>query len=289
MHQIYITAILTTILSLFGWGWLVFYKTKKEEIKLFFILFCLQLPISFLVLYFIRTPWTDFLVQELGKSSPYILVEKLFEAPILEELAKLWPLLIPFFWRKITKENALKVGLALGFGFGIGEIWTIAHMTAANSGFANYNWYEFTGFISERFIVSFLHGAITGLGLMLIRNKSKLWILFPMFLHFLLNGPIFLKLIDFGGLIAKNEKAGEMFWTVALSIWVSIFFIAILTIFLLKSFSKGKSRLKDFIYGKGDKCSHCKKTYENPSWALNFLFFKYKKCPNCGRWSKSYK
>ena len=46
-------------------------------------------------------------------------------APLTEEPSKLWPLLIPVFCRTITYKNVLTIAVALGFGFGLGELWVV--------------------------------------------------------------------------------------------------------------------------------------------------------------------
>ncbi|MFN8539856.1 MAG: hypothetical protein U0232_20545 [Thermomicrobiales bacterium] len=78
--------------------------------------------------------------------------------PLTEEPAKLWPLLIPAFARRITRENAVRCAVALGLGFGIGEIGFIAQLIYADGDFNALPWYNFSGFINERFMVCLIHG-----------------------------------------------------------------------------------------------------------------------------------
>jgi hypothetical protein len=44
-------------------------------------------------------------------------------APLTEEPAKLWLLLVPAFVGRLRKENAPGVAMAIGLGFGLGEAW----------------------------------------------------------------------------------------------------------------------------------------------------------------------
>jgi uncharacterized membrane protein YhfC len=53
--------------------------------------------------------------------------------------------------------------MALGIGFGIGEIWYLAWQFSMVPGFSGYPFYYFGGFIGERMIVVFLHGVMTAI------------------------------------------------------------------------------------------------------------------------------
>ncbi|MFZ5827265.1 MAG: hypothetical protein ACOY94_23450 [Bacillota bacterium] len=85
-------------------------------------------------------------------------------APISEEAIKILPLLFPplLGWVR-TRGAALWAGLFLGIGFGLGEIWYLAWSIARLPDYAGLAWWQFTGFLNERVLVTFIHGALTGI------------------------------------------------------------------------------------------------------------------------------
>src|SRR5439155_15052578 len=96
-------------------------------------------------------------------------------APVFEEAIKVTPLLLPWV-RKLVKgpDSALWVGLALGIGFGLGEAAYLAYAIAQSPQYASTPWYEFTGYLSERLLVCFLHGVLTAV-VVLGLQRGKGW------------------------------------------------------------------------------------------------------------------
>ncbi len=195
-------------------------------------------------------------------------------APLTEEPAKFLPALIPFFNKKITSKNFVFAAMAIGLGFGISEIWLVASFVPGNPAYSNMPWYMFTGFINERFMVCVCHGAFTAFALSRLHKKFYIGILGAMALHFIGNFPIYLAGIDLGGF-------GKTTWQIILSIWVLLYFFAM--IFLLTYLYYGKFNLGKFIFGNS-VCPECGFVY--PSWfiSLNWFNKKYEKCPNCKKW-----
>ena len=124
------------------------------------------LPLSFLVNRWIKVPvltglaaWAN-LPLKLGPDMPlWFLVAICLNAPVFEEAIKLLPIALPGS-RGILKDAAspLWAGLAVGMGFGLGEAAYLAYGIAQNPAYAGLPWHGFTGFASERLVVTFGHG-----------------------------------------------------------------------------------------------------------------------------------
>ncbi len=82
----------------------------------------------------------------------------LLYAPLTEEPAKWLPLLLPFIRSELRKENAAAFALAVGLGFGVGEICFLANQLGRVPEIAALPFWHLGGFISERALVCLLHG-----------------------------------------------------------------------------------------------------------------------------------
>ena len=139
---------------------------------------------------------------KLGPDAPlwFILVIWL-NAPVFEEAIKMLPALPTARMFLSNASRALWAGLALGMGFGLGEAAYLAYGIAQSPTYAQLPWYMFTGFLSERLIVTFGHGLLTSIavvGLIHRKRKALLGYLSAVGLHAMINlGPILsgLKLI----------------------------------------------------------------------------------------------
>jgi len=164
------------------------------------------LPLSFIVNRFIKTPvitsivaWTG-IPPELGPETPlWFIVLIWLNAPAFEEAIKMFPLILPssrVFLR--DAPQALMAGLALGMSFGLGEAAYLAYGIAQSPAYGQLPWYAFTGFASERSIVTFGHGFLTSLAVLGLQSSGKkplLGYLAAVGLHILINlGPILLAL-----------------------------------------------------------------------------------------------
>jgi hypothetical protein len=166
IHGIYIAAFIVTGISVVLWGGLVYWLSKRKWKYLALML--ITLPFSIIVNLLMKKPVYDFLVSSVSVSSElsittpwWLLLFVLFLSPITEEAVKLSPLLARQVRRMIDRSSALWIGMALGIGFGVGEIWYLAWQFSMVPDFAGYPFYYFGGFITERLTVVFIHGVIT--------------------------------------------------------------------------------------------------------------------------------
>jgi hypothetical protein len=116
--------------------------------------------------------------------------------------------------RRAVSEEPIRCALVVGAGFGLGEIGFLAHALAA-PGNPNLPFWMYSGFMLERLVVCFLHGAfLVPAFVAYARGRSfLLGGLVGMVLHFLLNFPIFLAQIDLFGW-------GPTGWPIALVLWM---------------------------------------------------------------------
>lgn len=164
------------------------------------------LPLSLIVNKFIKIPFltniakhTDTSLQ-LDLNTPlWFIFLILFNAPIFEEAMKALPVVV--LKRRYFLETGIKslhAGLALGLGFGIGEAAYIAYGIAQSPAYSAVPWYMFTGFATERLIVTFAHGLMTSLTVLgLQRGGNNMWsgYISAVGLHALINlGPILMAL-----------------------------------------------------------------------------------------------
>lgn len=177
MYGIYIAAIITTIISVLVWGFLLYWLSKKLGN---FILVLIMLPFSAIANLLVKKPIYDFALASFGFSPKlsiatpwWFLLFVLFLSPLSEEAIKLSPLAAKHLRRMIDQSSALWMGTALGIGFGIGEIWYLAWRLSMVPEYAAYPFYYFTGFIGERMAVVFLHGIMTAIAVTSILKGGK--------------------------------------------------------------------------------------------------------------------
>lgn len=164
------------------------------------------LPLSFIVNRFVKTPtiaslaaWTGTPLK-LSPDAPWWFITAIWlNAPIFEEAIKLLPMALPVSRRFLEDaSHALWAGFALGMGFGLGEAAFLAYGIAQSPAYNQLPWHLFTGFSTERLIVTFAHGLMTSLavlGLFYGKKNAYLRYLTAAGLHALINlGPILLAL-----------------------------------------------------------------------------------------------
>ena len=185
---------------------LTFLHTLTRSDRRYDWLILAGLPLPFIVNRWVKIPaimglaaWTN-LPLKLGADMPFwFLVLILLNAPVFEEAIKLVPLALPT-WRTFLNDakSSLWAGLALGMGFGLGEAAYLAYELAQSPAYRERPWYMFTGFASERLIVTFGHGFLTAIaayGFPRGRSKALFGYLSAVGLHALINlGPILLAL-----------------------------------------------------------------------------------------------
>ncbi|MGD8717749.1 MAG: hypothetical protein PVH29_02905 [Candidatus Zixiibacteriota bacterium] len=274
MPGIYIAAAITTVFAVGVVAGVFLARRPRKEWRFLALAGVLTAPLSPLAFHLVRLPFDKILQGWLEAAPGFYHFLTTFYAPLTEEPAKLWPLLIPAFARRVNRGNAVWVAVALGLGFGVGEIWMLAERIAIHPDYADLPFYLFTGFLGERTLVCIMHGAFTAAALVLLRRRFFVGVLAAMGLHYVGNFPIYLGQLDPLGF-------GKTAWQVILSIWVLIYFFAMLA--LLARLAHGEFRLGQFCYGMA-KCPECGHIYPRPLWALNLGKKRYERCPACKKW-----
>lgn len=295
-----VAALIPTLMILLVTG-RFFRKAERLDRRLMIAALLFQLPMCALVWYGIRQPmdlmshdthvihkpglvelwgyltrlrYPELPLAKLTHTLLYGLLRGL-EAPLVEELAKLWPLLLPLFYRNLNRKNAFNVALALGVGFGIGEMWWIAlailtkHPVAL--GLHWYQFYKLGGFIAERFMVCIFHTAFTYCILMRWKNYLAVGMLQGMALHYIGNIPLFLVPYFFG------KDPALAFWRdTLLGIWVPLYFLLVLAWLV----AKAKAHSGTHLLGEA-VCPECGKSYAKPLFSINGFNKQYERCPHC--------
>ena len=202
--------------------WLVFAKPQRRW--LYVVLLAIQLPMSWAAFHFVRVPLDRWIAGAIADRGTYTLLT-MFYAPLTEEPAKLWPLLLPFVWRRLGRENAAGIALALGIGFGIGEIGFLAERVARVPQMAGLPAFAFTGFIFERVLVCLWHPAFAAVTVAAAARRPALIpaaLLGSMALHFLGNFPIYLASRNAFGLGAAGWQQALLGWTLIYAIAMAL-------------------------------------------------------------------
>ncbi len=204
MPGIYIMAVITFVLSAAFWGAMIYLFAGRT--RRFLWLVVPALPLSWIVNNYVKASvalvigQTAGIPQRLGLARPVWFTFVLFMlTPVLEELTKAIPLLLP--WARRLMQDAYAAfwtGMTLGLGFGLGEIFFVAWADAHVPAYAALPWYMLTGFLSERVMVCFAHGVMTSI-FMLGLHRGGAWAaagyLGAVSLHALLNaGPMLFQL-----------------------------------------------------------------------------------------------
>lgn len=274
--DIYIAAIITSALSLAVIGGLLLFRALREDRMFLGVLVVVMLPMNALAFYCVRTPIDAWLSTLFGKSIELYHFIRVLYAPLTEEPAKLWPLLIPWFYRRIASKNVLQVAFAIGLGFGVGEAWTVAGLLSKSPEVAKYPWYLLGGYMGERMMACVMHCAFTAAALHFIINRKSAFIgvMSAMALHFFGNFPIFLAQKNVFGV-------GTNIWKGILQIWVSAYFL--LMGFILAYMAYGKKWAEKLSKGKM-KCPECESIYRRPIFKVNLVHKCYEKCHCCKHW-----
>ncbi len=157
---LYIDAGLTTALVLLVLGGLAWAEGQGRRYWPFLVA---ALPLGPALGYLVEAPpgrW-------LGRASPLGAVPFLFFLPLaLQEVTKLLPLIVPS-WRAALadRRGALIAGLALGTGFGIGQMWYLAWGLGREAPLlaAQPFWYSLGEFGAEGLLSSFFQATATAL------------------------------------------------------------------------------------------------------------------------------
>jgi hypothetical protein len=200
----------------------------------------LVLPLQPLIFYLIRVPFDRWLVGRLGAGSvAYKWLITLY-APLTEEPVKLLPLLVPIILHDIRPRNFVRYALAIGFGFAVGEMWFVAERVARDPALADLPCYQFGGYFTERLMTCVFHSAFVSMPLWQLRRRFAIGLAGGMILHWLGNFPISLMAWNVGGL-------GKMFWTIAVQVWLMLYFLAAAA--LLSYFAFGRIATALLLHG----------------------------------------
>lgn len=196
--QIYITAVITLIISVAFWGWLICMFTGHQ--KRYFWLLVLGLPLSAIANLMLKRQaiilvgQTFHIPPGLGLASPaWFLAFGVLVTPLVEEAIKVLPLLLRPPWRMVTnRTSALWVGFVLGVSFGLGEAGFVAYGIAQYPVYNTLPWYAYTGYFSERLMACFAHGVLTAIVVIGMQRGGK-YILYgylaALGLHLFMNAP----------------------------------------------------------------------------------------------------
>lgn len=272
-NGIYWMATIATVASGAIVGLFLFRNSKRAYWTPLLLCVLFQLPVAYLTFEYVRKPMDLWLRSQFGPD--YAWIPTLY-APITEELVKLWPLLLPFLWKRLSRENATYFAMALGLGFGLGEIWLLASRIAANPEMNQFPWYYYGGFLGERILVCFIHGGLTVVAVRFLKTRYFLaGLLGSMILHYLLNLPIFLS--------RTISTLPESFWPIYMQIHVLLFFF--FSAGLLSFFAFGTGAVARLFFGdKTATCTHCGFEYPQPLLGLNLVTGRYVRCPSCKKW-----
>lgn len=224
---ILIAALITTVASIAAVGFLIRQLGQPAPRWLLVLAFLSAFPAQPVAFYLIRLPLHELLLQWIGPGGLLTAIS-LFYAPLIEEPAKWFSLVLPSLRKHLTPQNAVAVALAVGLGFGAGEIWFIAERLARQPQLASLPFYAFHGFLAERLMVCLLHGAMIALVFQRFAEGRSVWwaALLGVALHFFLNFPIYLSQINL-------FRLGAQTWGLLLFAYVLAFTLAML-LFVLR-------------------------------------------------------
>lgn len=213
MPGIYVMAVLTLVVTAML-GITTLGPSARSD-RRYYGLILAGLPLSLIVNRCIKTPliaslaaWTA-IPLKLGPQMPFWFIALIWlNAPIFEEAIKMLPMVFPASRRFLENgSRALWAGFALGIGFGLGEAAYLAYGIAQSSTYSELPWHMFTGFASERMMVTFGHAFLTSiavLGFQEERKRALCGYLTAVGLHALINlGPILLALRLIPGVVSS--------------------------------------------------------------------------------------
>lgn len=267
---ILIAGIITTILAIVVIGLLIRRLSTRDDRSVLILAFFFALPAQPIAFYYIRTPLHELLSGWLGAGALLTAISLLY-APVTEEVAKWLALGVPSIRTALKPANAVAIAIAVGLGFGIGELWFIAERLSRAPQLANLPFYFFNGFLTERLMVCFLHGAFIALFFKRYAEGRSVWpaALLGIALHFFVNLPIYLSSINLFGL-------GSERWGLVLVLYVALFTLAMFG--FVNRLANGKVR--EGLLGDAT-CPGCGEVYPRSFFALNLLTRRFERCPHC--------
>ena len=264
-------------LALAVFGSILLWMTPRGERWLAVVCLTATAPMCWVMFHGVRLPLDGWLQSTLGEGELLRWLRTTY-APLTEEPAKLWPLVLPWVRRGITRQNVSRFALALGLGFALGEIFTVAQLLAVRKpGLASLPWYTFGPFLSERLATCAIHGGMTAIALAMWRRRTSLTLglLLAMLAHYLANFPITMAQ---RGWLGPNATVAMTI----VSLWVN--FCCLLALAGLAWLHFGQLRLGAFLYGQAI-CPGCGRSYDRSIWGANLgVSRRYERCPHCRKW-----
>ena len=265
---VWIAAVVATVLSLLVIGGAIRALTPRDHRRRLLIVIGLHLPMCALAYYVIRLPLDSLMKAVIDIRSELYGLTTLLYAPLTEEPAKLWLLIFPWFRLMLTRQSALWLGMAVGLGFGLGEMWLLAHWLSHDPQIASLPWYSLSGYIGERFLVCINHGVFTTIALRTVRSTPVRSVGFAMLLHLIGNAPIYL-----------TKSLGHDQRQTILALWGLLFPVAMVGL-LVRLYNLD---LRHLLLGRAS-CPECGLVYERRWMAVNMGSRRYELCPGCKKW-----
>jgi len=236
--------------------------------------FLLVIPLSPLANYTLKPVLDDLVRLIISKESGIYKFITMAYAPLISEPIKLLPLVLPFLYHRVNKDNFVSFGMALGVGFGIGEIWLYAFRSSQipSDSYLPLG-YVLLGYISEWLMVCLLHGAFTSLVLWRLRRGIGWGLAAAMGLHLLVHFPRNLFNMNIG-------SASRQLLRFYMPLHLIFFFI--LMVLLLIYLRAGKQGLRQIFSGAKIECPECKASYKRSYWMTHLSTKDIEKCPHCG-------
>lgn len=267
---IIIAAIVTAVLGLLVGGGAAWRMAPPQDRRWLLLGLVLALPLQPAVFWLLRMPLHEALLASQGPGGVMAWLPILY-APCTEEPAK-WLVLLALR-RRITTANAVPMAIAIGAGFGIGEIGFLAERLLHVPAYAAMPAWMFGGFLGERLLVVFLHGLlITFLARALARRRGILAAAAAgLALHLAVNAPILLIAAAPFGLPAAIWQQLVSLWLVAVVVALAIWALA------------AHRRVGGAAPFGDSTCPECGERYPRPLLALNLGPRRYERCP-CRKW-----
>lgn len=231
------------------------------------------LPLHALSLFFVRLPLHGVLAAQLAPDTLFW-VSSLY-APLLEEPPK-WLVLGALFWAgQLTPARAVGLALAVGLGFGLGEIGTLSagvFLKAPEQ--THFPFYVYSGFFVERLLVCFLHGAFAIAFARALATGRWIWpaALLGLVLHYLVNLPIALASVAAFGIAREVWIGLAMPWLIVMTLALAVYAASVFRT------TTQRSLLGDEV------CEACHKPFARSLIAINLGPWKLQRCPHCGKW-----
>jgi len=264
---ILIAAVLASVSAMLIIGGILLWRSERNERRILLWLMLLQLPISPLLYFTLRVPLDALLERSVAE--PYLRdVVTFIQRSFTEELVKLWPLALPFVWKSLTTKNTIGRGMALGLGFGIGELWLLTKIVLqTDPDTANLPLITLTGFINERVIVCAIHGALTVVALQALLTGLPAAVA----LHALGTLPFLLEKVCSFGLNART-------WGSIKQAWILTYFAMMMSI--LWTMGGGDLHLIWLLFGDAT-CPYCGMIYPRATLTWTLTVVHHDHCPRC--------